>query len=1006
MKHLFCTFLIILLFSNAFFSQRGKNGDVTISSSSIVNEYTSLSSNATIGSTSLNVASSTLNANNRFPNVLSNGDLILIIQMQGVSIDLSSSDLNWGSITNYNNCGNYEYAEVTSVPNSSTINIRCGLQNNYSSNNKVQVIRVPRYDNLIVNNEITAPSWNGTLGGIVAIEANSDITLIGSINVNFLGFRGGISSVQNSVWGGWNINTNTAIEGAEKGESIFGGNTEYMNVNGVYARGAVANGGGGGNGHNAGGGGGANGGDPNNWMNGVGVPNPAYNTAWSLETPNISGMSTSGGGKGGYSFSGNAANPQTTPPNNSAWGSDLRRNVGGSGGHALDYSSNKLFMAGGGGAGDRNDTYNTGGSGGNGGGIVLINCYGQMSGSGSITANGGNGINTSSTSPPFGSFAGNDGSGGGGAGGSILLEVANSLSGITCAANGGKGGDQIMVKHGFFFNSINEAEGPGGGGSGGFIKHSAGAITTSVNGGINGVTNSDAMSSFPPNGATSGGIGSVENITIPSFTLEGVNDTICAGNSASVSVIINGTLPGGTNLIWYDSNGNFIGAGSSFSTTNISTDTTFYVGPCPGTYTIPVQVVMGSSFSFSDANILVSDENCGQNDGSITGITISGGALPLQYEWNAILTTNQDLFNETAGVYTLVVTDNNGCASTIGTYTIGENTGPSIDDVNLIVSDDHCNQGIGAINGITASGIAPLTYEWNGINNTSLDLLNLSSGNFDLTVEDNFGCISTLNTITVNNVDGPTIDSSAIIVTDASCELDNGSITDLAIINPSGGTLTITWSNSENTLDILNLSAGNYSLFIEDNFGCQDSMGPVVINSIGNPSANFSINSNPSQINDSVIFTNMSSNDVTSFFFTTSTGTIFTNQNAFELYSSVGTFEVCLNVTNSAGCTDSTCQLIDVIEQIDTTVIVPNVFTPNNDGNNDLFQTTGLDGYSLSIYNRWGQEIFSASPYLNNWDGRNNSGKEISSGTYFYILYPPSDDSKNEIMNGYLLLSR
>ncbi|MDX5326465.1 MAG: gliding motility-associated C-terminal domain-containing protein [Bacteroidota bacterium] len=67
----------------------------------------------------------------------------------------------------------------------------------------------------------------------------------------------------------------------------------------------------------------------------------------------------------------------------------------------------------------------------------------------------------------------------------------------------------------------------------------------------------------------------------------------------------------------------------------------------------------------------------------------------------------------------------------------------------------------------------------------------------------------------------------------------------------------------------------------------------------------------------------------------------------------------------------------------------PNVFTPNNDGVNDCFPSKALpvnNCYSLSIFNRWGQEIFSTDRTDQCWDGNLQNGNPASEGTYFFIL--------------------
>ncbi len=72
------------------------------------------------------------------------------------------------------------------------------------------------------------------------------------------------------------------------------------------------------------------------------------------------------------------------------------------------------------------------------------------------------------------------------------------------------------------------------------------------------------------------------------------------------------------------------------------------------------------------------------------------------------------------------------------------------------------------------------------------------------------------------------------------------------------------------------------------------------------------------------------------------------------------------------------------------TIIIPNVFTPNNDGINDEFKVNlngnTITSYHLSIYANWGILMFySGSPNVN-WDGRTTSGSKASFGTYFYVL--------------------
>jgi len=610
-------FFIFCIYTPVSIAQRGIDGNRVIGAAgTIVNEYTTLTANAAIGATTITVGASGLNANVRFGagNNLAAGDLIMIIQMQGISSSTSSSiefpagsgqfygfpnDLTWGQITAYNNCGNYEFCQVRSVPSGTSITIDCGLKNGYTSAGRVQVIRVPRYNSLTINSGgvLTCPAWAAGgifTGGIVAVEvlASTMINGTGTITSTALGFRGGSRVGDNvTTLGGGQVSRNDATEGAEKGEGVFGYQADYNAIGGRFCRGVAGNGGGGGDAHNAGGGGGSNAG-LGVW-DGEGNPDVSggagWVAAWNLDiNATFSSHVSSGGGRGGYSFSSANRNATLEGPKpfqsggTNLWGGDYRINNGGWGGRPLDYTTGKIFLGGGGGAGDQEN--NCGGSGGNGGGMVYVLSYGTIGGTGTITANGAAGSNTTSS----GGSVGIDGAGGAGGGGTIILNSIGTVSGITASANGGAGGNQNVLPGG------NEAEGPGGGGGGGYIAISTGAITATVTPGANGITNSDGLTEFPPNGATRGAAG-LTNQAISTDTITVSNQTICSGNTATLTASLVGGIP--ATITWYSAQvaGTVLGTGTTFTTPVLATTTTYYVGFCPGTYTIPVTVTVNTS---------------------------------------------------------------------------------------------------------------------------------------------------------------------------------------------------------------------------------------------------------------------------------------------------------------------------------------------------------------------------------------------------------------------------
>ena len=115
------------------------------------------------------------------------------------------------------------------------------------------------------------------------------------------------------------------------------------------------------------------------------------------------------------------------------------------------------------------------------------------------------------------------------------------------------------------------------------------------------------------------------------------------------------------------------------------------------------------------------------------------------------------------------------------------------------------------------------------------------------------------------------------------------------------------------------------------------------------------------------------------------------------------TYELC-----STTCPDA-CSSTLVTLRIgeDAGCIVPTIITPNNDGVNDNFvipclETDDFPNNEVVIFNQWGDELFRATPYQNDWNGR-YKGEEVPVGTYYYIV---SFGRSQEPVSGFLVLER
>lgn len=513
----------------------GNDGAITITApNTVLNTYAALAQDAPVGATSVLVSNAAgLDSPISQLGALAPGDLLMIVQMQGAQI-ANLDDPAYGAIVDLAGAGHYELVAVSAIQgNLIQLDASCGgLRRAYAANGKTQVVRVPELTQLTVQAgaSLTAPPWDGSTGGVVAVHVQGNARVDGEIDVSGRGFRGG--RVDNSTSNDQTTYVSmSAAAGAEKGESIAGDWATYDTIGGRYGRGAPANAGGGGNGHNAGGGGGANGASGALWT-GQGIMNAGAlgAAAWALDPTTIAASGTlaqsSGGGRGGYTWSANDADALTAGPANAAWGGDNRREHGGLGGRPIESSrTGRLFAGGGGGAGDSNN--GAGGAGGAGGGIVLLTAQ-SVDGTGMLKANGATG---GATAPGH-----NDAPGGGGGGGSLIV-AADSLAGVSLEASGGAGGNQTI--------GSNEAEGPGGGGGGGFIAVGGGLVTRTASGGMSGTTTSPSLAEFPVNGATDGAPGQ------PSATITRAALPVCHSSGISVSITdgLLSTAPG--SLITY-----------------------------------------------------------------------------------------------------------------------------------------------------------------------------------------------------------------------------------------------------------------------------------------------------------------------------------------------------------------------------------------------------------------------------------------------------------------------
>lgn len=232
------------------------------------------------------------------------------------------------------------------------------------------------------------------------------------------------------------------------------------------------------------------------------------------------------------------------------------------------------------------------------------------------------------------------------------------------------------------------------------------------------------------------------------------------------------------------------------------------------------------------------------------------------------------------------------------------------------------------------------------------------------------------------------------------------------IFTASGGTnyvwttpagTTITSGNGTSTITVdWGATSGPIIVMDTNSVGCYSDPVSCTVNVISPPTAAFDTASSGFDY----VFTDLSTGGATTWLWTFGDGGSSTMQNPTYQYTSNGPQTVCLVAGNGNGCTDSVCYTInvDVIEFIN----IPNVFSPNGDGNNDQWyvNSSGLKEFRVEIYNRWGTKVFETEAATIKWDGRTTAGVELSDGTYFYILTAVSITNKDYSTKGFINLIR
>ena len=173
-----------------------------------------------------------------------------------------------------------------------------------------------------------------------------------------------------------------------------------------------------------------------------------------------------------------------------------------------------------------------------------------------------------------------------------------------------------------------------------------------------------------------------------------------------------------------------------------------------------------------------------------------------------------------------------------------------------------------------------------------------------------------------------------------------------------------------------------------------------------NPVADFRASTySTTQLNPEIKFYNTSVG-ATSYFWDFEDGIISTDENPTIEFEEIGSYGVLLHVISIYGCESEIIKNINIYPEY--ALYAPNAFTPNGDGNNDVFlaEGNGITSFEMQVFDRWGGVVFESSDIEYGWDGLDASDNTVETGKYMYHISLYDYNGKLWIYNGELNLMR
>ena len=393
----------------------------------------------------------------------------------------------------------------------------------------------------------------------------------------------------------------------------------------------------------------------------------------------------------------------------------------------------------------------------------------------------------------------------------------------------------------------------------------------------------------------------------------------------------------------------------------------------------------------------------------------AGGTAPYNYAWSTgSSTSTASTIVLTTTTYTITITDANGCtASTTVTVT----TSPAL-TIAITGGYSLCLGSSTTLIATASGGTGSYTYIWQPNNSSGQSIVVTPAVTTTYTVMATDGCSNVTSTITVYVNPSPKVSFTAFPST--GCSPLCVQLRDLSTLS-NGNILSWKWNfgdgDSITERDPIHCyyKTGNYSvdLTVTSDSGCSSTLKILnLVTVYPSPIANFTYTPNPVTIVDPLVqFTDISSSSYPIVYWNwnfrdgSPTDATSTLQDPTHQYGDTGTYCATLTVMDEHGCVDSITDCLVVNPLF--TLYIPDAFSPNGDGVNDLFMAKGsyIKNFEMYIYDRWGMKLFYANDIMKGWDGTVNGGSNIAQeDTYVYLINVTDTQGNKHSYNGKVTL--